>query len=123
MFAEDAPQALWGFRRCLRHGQAVLPPLREDFRQMLGASSGVPESVGARADRVFTARIESFLPRSGKRRRGIVRINARRQRWTKNVKRLCGTELAPFRKRGGTVQLEIFAAAEMALLIEMILYG
>ena len=35
-FAEDAPQALWGFRRCLRHGQAVLTPLREDVRQILG---------------------------------------------------------------------------------------
>ena len=54
---------------------------------------------------------------------GIVRINARRQRWTKNVERLCGTELVPFRKRGGTVQLEIFAAVKMAFLIEMIVYG
>ena len=54
---------------------------------------------------------------------GIVRINARRQRWTKKVERLCGTELAPLGKCGGTVQLEIFAAAEMALLIEMIVYG
>ena len=39
------------------------------------------------------------------------------------VERLCGTELAPFGKGGGTVQLKIFAAAEMALLIEMIVYG
>ena len=39
------------------------------------------------------------------------------------VERLCGTELAPLGGSGGTVQLEIFAAAEMALLIEMIVYG
>ena len=54
---------------------------------------------------------------------GIVRITAKRRHWTKNVERLCGTELVPFRKRGGTVQLEIFAAVEMTLLIEMIVYG
>ena len=39
------------------------------------------------------------------------------------VERLCGTELAPLGESGGTVQLEIFAAVEMALLIEMIVYG
>ena len=36
---------------------------------------------------------------------------------------LCSTELAPLGKSGGTVQLEIFAAVEMTLLIEMIVYG
>ena len=50
---------------------------------------------------------------------GIVRITAQRRHWTKNVERLCGTELAPRGKRGGAVQLEICAAVEMALLIEM----
>jgi hypothetical protein len=54
---------------------------------------------------------------------GIVRITARRLHWTKNVERLCGTELTPLGERGGTVQLQIFAAAEMVLLIEMIVYG
>ena len=54
---------------------------------------------------------------------GIVRITAQRRYWTKNVERLCGAELAPLGESGGTVQLEIFAAAEMALLIEMIVYG
>ena len=39
------------------------------------------------------------------------------------VERLCRTELAPLSEGGGTVQLKIFAAAEMALLIEMIVYG
>ena len=39
------------------------------------------------------------------------------------VERLCSTELAPLSESGGTVQLKIFAAAEMALLIEMIVYG
>jgi hypothetical protein len=39
------------------------------------------------------------------------------------VERLCGTELAPFGEGGGTVQFKIFAAVEMALLIEMIVYG
>jgi hypothetical protein len=34
------------------------------------------------------------------------------------VAQLCGSELAPLGEGGGTVQLEIFAAAEMALLIE-----
>ena len=42
---------------------------------------------------------------------------------TKNVGRLCGTELTPLGEGGGAVQLEIFAAVEMALLIEMIVYG
>ena len=56
-------------------------------------------------------------------RRGIVRITAQRRHWTKNVERLCGAELAPLGESGGTVQLEIFAAVEMALLIEMIVYG
>ena len=41
----------------------------------------------------------------------------------KKVERLCGTKLAPLGEGGGTVQLEIFAAVEMALLIEMIVYG
>ena len=54
---------------------------------------------------------------------GIVRITEKRRHWTKSVERLCGTELAPLGESGGTVQLEIFAAAEMALLIEMIVYG
>ena len=36
---------------------------------------------------------------------------------------LCSTELTPLGKSGGTVQLEIFAAVEMTLLIEMIVYG
>jgi hypothetical protein len=39
------------------------------------------------------------------------------------VERLCGTELAPLGESGGTVQLEIFAAVEVALLVEMIVYG
>ena len=39
------------------------------------------------------------------------------------VAQLCGTELTPLGEGGGTVQLEIFAAVEMALLIEMIAYG
>jgi hypothetical protein len=56
-------------------------------------------------------------------REGVVRITAKRRHWTKNVERLCGTELAPLGKSGGAVQLEIFAAVEMALLIEMIVYG
>ena len=54
---------------------------------------------------------------------GIVRITEKRRHWTKNVERLCGTELAPLGESGGTVQLEIFAAVEVALLIEMIVYG
>ena len=54
---------------------------------------------------------------------GIVRITAKRRHWPKNVERLCDTELAPLGESGGTVQLEIFAAAEMALLIKMIVYG
>ena len=54
---------------------------------------------------------------------GIVRITAKRRHWAKNVERLCGTELAPLGESGGTVQLEIFAAVEMAFLIEMIVYG
>ena len=29
-FAEDAPQALWGFRRCLRHGNAAVTPVPPD---------------------------------------------------------------------------------------------
>ena len=40
----------------------------------------------------------------------------------KKVERLCGTELTPLGEGGGTVQLEIFAAVEMAFLIEMIVY-
>ena len=39
------------------------------------------------------------------------------------VAQLCGTEFTPLGEGGGTVQLEIFAAVEMALLIEMIVYG
>ena len=54
---------------------------------------------------------------------GVVRITAKGRHWAKNVERLCSTELAPLGESGGTVQLEIFAAAEMALLIEMIVYG
>ena len=54
---------------------------------------------------------------------GIVRITAKRRHWTKNVERLCSTELAPLGESGGAVQLEIFAAVEMTLLIEMIVYG
>jgi hypothetical protein len=50
---------------------------------------------------------------------GIVRITAEPRHWTKNVERLCGTELAPLGESGGAV----FAAVEMALLIEMIVYG
>ena len=50
---------------------------------------------------------------------GIVRITAKRRHWTKNVERLCGTDLAPLGERGGTAQLEILATVEMALLIEM----
>jgi hypothetical protein len=34
---------------------------------------------------------------------GIVRITAKRRHWTTNVERLCGTELAPLGKSGGTV--------------------
>ena len=33
------------------------------------------------------------------------------------------TELTPLGKSGGAVELEIFAAVEMTLLIEMIVYG
>ena len=54
---------------------------------------------------------------------GIVRITAKRRHWTENVERLCGTELAPLGESDGTVQLELFAAVEVALLIEMIVYG
>jgi len=54
---------------------------------------------------------------------GIVRITTKHRHWTKNVERLCGTELAPLGEGGGAVQLEIFAAVEMPLLIEMIVYG
>ena len=36
---------------------------------------------------------------------------------------LCSTELTPLGKSGGAVELEIFAAVEMTLLIEMIVYG
>ncbi len=36
---------------------------------------------------------------------------------------LCGAELAPLGESGGTAQLEIFAAAEMTLLIKMVVYG
>ena len=54
---------------------------------------------------------------------GIVRITAKRRHWTKNVERLCGTEQALRGEGGGTVLLEIFAAIEMTLLIEMIVYG
>ena len=54
---------------------------------------------------------------------GIVRVTATRQHLTMNNERLCGTELTPLSEGGGTVQLEIFAAVEMALPIEMIVYG
>ena len=50
---------------------------------------------------------------------GIVRITAKHRHWTKNVERLCGTELAPLGESGSTVQLEILATAAVALLIEM----
>ena len=88
--------------------------------------------------------VSLFAPASA----GIVRITAKRQHWTKNVERLCSaeltplgrhcqkhrhwtknverlcdTELAPLGEGGGAVQLEIFAAVEMPLLIEMIVYG
>src|SRR5262245_4688223 len=33
---EDVPQVLWGFCRCLRHGQAATTPLREDVHQLMG---------------------------------------------------------------------------------------
>jgi hypothetical protein len=56
-------------------------------------------------------------------RAGIVRITAKRRHWMKKVERLCCTELAPLGESGGTVQLETFVAVEMALLIEMIVYG
>jgi hypothetical protein len=36
---------------------------------------------------------------------------------------LCSTELAPLGESDGAVPLEIFAAVEMALLIEMIVHG
>jgi hypothetical protein len=36
---------------------------------------------------------------------------------------LCSTEIAPLSESGAAVQLEIFAAVEMALQIEMIVYG
>ena len=59
--------------------------------------------------------------------KGIVRWhcqnNCKGPTLDEEVERLCGTELAPLGKSGGTVQLEIFAAVEMALLIEMIVYG
>ena len=55
--------------------------------------------------------------------RGIVRITAKRRHRAKSVERLCGTDLAPLGGSGGTVQLEIFAAAEVTLSIEMIVYG
>ena len=56
-------------------------------------------------------------------RLGIVRMTAKRRHWTKYVERLCGADLAPLGESGGTVQLEIFTAVEMALLIEMVVYG
>ena len=54
---------------------------------------------------------------------GVVRVTAKRRHCTKNVERLCSAELTPLGEGGGTVQLEIFAAVEVALLVEMIVYG
>jgi hypothetical protein len=51
---------------------------------------------------------------------GIVRITAKCRHCTR---RSNDYELAPLGESGGTVQLEIFAAVERALLIEMIVYG
>ena len=70
-----------------------------------------------------TVRAFKIAKLSNVRRSGIVRITSKRRHWTKNLERLCGTELAPLGESGGTVQLEIFAAVEMTLLIEMIVYG
>jgi hypothetical protein len=55
--------------------------------------------------------------------RGYGRSIRHPRNWAKSAERLCGSELTPFGESGGTVQLEIFAVAEMALLIEMIVYG
>jgi hypothetical protein len=51
---------------------------------------------------------------------GIVRITAKRRHRTKNVERLCSTtEFAPCGESYCAVPLEILAAVEVALLIEM----
>ena len=71
----------------------------------------------------FGAQAPAMIDMHSVSTQGIVRITEKRRHWTKNVERLSGTELAPLGEGGGTVQLEIFAAVEVALLIEMIVYG
>ena len=66
--ADGTPQALWRFRHCLRHGNALLTSLSKKRPRMTGVI-WLPESVGARPDRASAALIGAFSPRSGKRRR------------------------------------------------------
>ena len=51
------------------------------------------------------------------------RNNCKASALGEEVAQLSGTEFTPLGEGGGAVQLEIFAAVEMALPIEMIVYG
>ena len=54
---------------------------------------------------------------------GHCQNNCKASALDEEVAQLSGTEFTPLGEGGGAVQLEIFAAVEMALLIEMIVYG
>ena len=56
-------------------------------------------------------------------RREHCQINFKAPALDEEGAQLCSTELTPLGKSGGAVELEILAAVEMALLIEMIVYG
>jgi hypothetical protein len=103
----------------------ILPAsARVDLRMPIGSRRQIRLRDVNRSGAIATmSEASTRLGGVGSRRRGIVRITAKRRHWPKNVERLCGTELAPLGESSGAVQLEIFAAVEMALLIKMIVYG
>ena len=54
---------------------------------------------------------------------GLYQINVVMMERSLCLRILCGTNLTPFRKGSGTIDLEIPAAVEMAFPIEMIMHG
>ena len=80
--------------------------------------------VNGRAARDAQAPVRSGRARTARDRLGgHCQNNCKAPTLDKEVERLCSTELAPLGESGGAVQFEIFSAVEMALLIEMIVYG
>ena len=78
-----------------------------------------------RPDRICN-RVVPPEPVAGKRSRTKIRHrqnNCKAPTLAEERRTICGTEFAPLGESGGTVQLEIFAAVEMALPIEMVVYG